>query len=206
MADPISDKRVIREAVLAARSALTARDRERHDAALAAAAGTLVRDLACVAAYAPLADEPGGAGLPDRLAEAMPSRSATSPAVRPYGLLLPAMLPDRELDWVTYEGALAAGTALRVLREPPGRRLGVDAIAEADLVFVPALAVDVTGARLGRGGGSYDRALGRVRAGVPIIALLYPDEVLPEVPTQPHDRPVTAALTPDGLVEFPPSR
>ncbi len=204
MADPSSDKRVVREAVLAARSALTARDRERHDAALAAAAGELIRDLACVAAYAPLADEPGGITLPDRLAEAMPS--ATSRGQRPYGLLLPAMLPDRDLDWVTYEGVLASGAQLRVLREPPGQRLGVDAIAEAELVFVPALAVDVTGARLGRGGGSYDRALTRVRAGVPIIALLYPDEVLPTVPTQPHDRPVTAALTPDGLVEFPRSR
>lgn len=204
MADPISDKRVIREAVLAARSALTAGDRQRHDDALATAACELVRDLGCVAAYAPLADEPGGTTLPDRLAEAMPS--ATSPGQRPYGLLLPAMLPDRDLDWVTYEGALAAGGALRILREPPGQRLGVDAIAAADLVFVPALAVDGTGARLGRGGGSYDRALGRVRAGVPIIALLYPDEVLPTVPTQPHDRPVTAALTPDGLVEFPQSR
>jgi 5-formyltetrahydrofolate cyclo-ligase len=60
--------------------------------------------------------------------------------------------------------------------------------------------VDPTGARLGRGGGSYDRALTRVRPGVPVIALLYPGEMVPAVPTQPHDRPVTAVLTPDGLM------
>jgi 5-formyltetrahydrofolate cyclo-ligase len=91
-----------------------------------------------------------------------------------------------------------------VVREPPGPRLGVTAIASAEIVFVPALAVDATGARLGRGGGSYDRALRRVGAGVPVIALLYAGEIVPAVPTEPHDHPVTAALTPDGLVDLRP--
>jgi 5-formyltetrahydrofolate cyclo-ligase len=183
---------VIREATLEARSALPAAERSRLDAAIVAAACDLARALRCVAAYAPLPDEPGGSGLPERLAAVLP----------PDGLLLPALLPDRDLDWVTYAGTLREGGTMRVLREPPGRRLGVAAIARAEIVFVPALAADPTGARLGRGGGSYDRALPRVRAGVPIIALLYPGEILPVIPTQPHDRPVTAALTPDGVTAF----
>jgi 5-formyltetrahydrofolate cyclo-ligase len=37
---------------------------------------------------------------------------------------------------------------------------------------------------------------------VPIIALLYAGEVVPTVPVEPHDRPVTAALTPGGIIEF----
>ena len=45
------------------------------------------------------------------------------------------------------------------LLEPDGERLGVDAIATADVVLVPGLAVAADGMRLGRGGGSYDRAL-----------------------------------------------
>jgi 5-formyltetrahydrofolate cyclo-ligase len=53
--------------------------------------------------------------------------------------------------------------------------------------------------RLGRGGGSYDRALGRVPVGTFVCALLYDGEVLDDVPRGPHDRPVTAVATPSGV-------
>jgi 5-formyltetrahydrofolate cyclo-ligase len=53
---------------------------------------------------------------------------------------------------------------------------------------------------LGRGGGSYDRALTRVKPGVPVIALLYREELLATVPAEAHDQRVTAVLTPDGLL------
>jgi 5-formyltetrahydrofolate cyclo-ligase len=187
-----SAKRVLRESLLAARSALSAQDRASHDAAIVARAEALAGGAALVAGYAPLPDEPGGPALPQRLARILP----------PRGLLLPAMRPDRDLDWVAYTGQLAAGTVLRAVREPPGTRLGVAALSRAEIVFVPALAVDASGTRLGRGGGSYDRALARVPAGVPIVALLYPGELVAVVPRQAHDRPVTAVITPEGLVEI----
>lgn len=196
VSDDGSNKRVMREAVLAARAALSADERARADAAIIAAARDLVAGLACVAAYAPLADEPGGPALPEGLAAAVAAEHRSG---QTYGLLLPAMRPDRDLDWVRFDGTLGVGSTLRILREPPGPRLGVAAITDAELVLVPALAVDATGGRLGRGGGSYDRALTRVRPGVPIVALLYAGEMVPAVPTEPHDRPVTAVLTPDGL-------
>jgi 5,10-methenyltetrahydrofolate synthetase len=192
MSEPPSGKRVLRESLLTARTAQTEHDRARADAALIAAARRLVAGAARVAAYAPMPGEPGGPTLPDELAATVP----------PGGLLLPALRPDRDLDWVAYTGTLVDGGVIRALREPPGPRLGVEAIATAEIVFVPALAVDSTGARLGRGGGSYDRALTRVRPDVPVIALLYEDELLPAVPTEPHDRPVTAALTPDRFVDL----
>jgi 5-formyltetrahydrofolate cyclo-ligase len=53
--------------------------------------------------------------------------------------------------------------------------------------------------RLGRGGGSYDRALGRVPVGTFTCALLFDDEVGIAVPTEPHDRPVRAVATPTGV-------
>jgi 5-formyltetrahydrofolate cyclo-ligase len=187
-----SVKRVLREAILAARSALSAEERARADDAIVAGIGQLIGQATRVAGYAPLVDEPGGSALPERLSAMLPAG----------GLLLPVMEPDRDLDWVAYDGSLVAGGALRILREPPGPRLGREVLRTAEIVFVPALAVDATGARLGRGGGSYDRALARVRPGVPVIALLYPGELVPRVPAEPHDRPVTAALTPDGLVQF----
>ncbi|WP_281285858.1 5-formyltetrahydrofolate cyclo-ligase [Nocardioides humi] len=88
--------------------------------------------------------------------------------------------------------------------EPLGEPLGVDAVATADVVLVPGLAVSTGGLRLGRGGGSYDRALARVPVGTFTCVLLYDDEVLPEVPAEPHDRPVTAAATPSGVVRVRP--
>jgi 5-formyltetrahydrofolate cyclo-ligase len=80
----------------------------------------------------------------------------------------------------------------------PVDRLGLDAIGTADVVLVPGLAVSPTGDRLGLGGGCYDRALGRVPVGTPVVILLYDGEVGLDVPVDPHDRPVTAAATPSG--------
>ena len=59
--------------------------------------------------------------------------------------------------------------------------------------------VSADGSRLGRGGGSYDRALGRVPVGTFTCTLLYDGEWPVEVPTDPHDRPVTAVATPRGV-------
>ncbi|MFJ6952794.1 5-formyltetrahydrofolate cyclo-ligase, partial [Micromonospora aurantiaca (nom. illeg.)] len=74
----------------------------------------------------------------------------------------------------------------------------------AALVVVPAVAVDRRGIRLGRGGGSYDRALARVPATVPTVALLHDGELVAAVPALPHDRPVHCVITPaDGLVAVP---
>ncbi|MGZ6737774.1 MAG: 5-formyltetrahydrofolate cyclo-ligase, partial [Nocardioides sp.] len=57
---------------------------------------------------------------------------------------------------------------------------------------------------LGRGGGSYDRALGRVPVGTFTCVLLYDGEVGLDVPAEPHDRPVRAAAPPSGVVRLGP--
>jgi 5-formyltetrahydrofolate cyclo-ligase len=178
---PSSRKAALRRAVLAARHGLPPPERRRADATLAAALVPLVAGRV-VAGHVPIAEEPGGADLLPALATAA-------------RLLLPVLLPDLDLDWARYEGDLVPGG--RGLREPPGPRLGVAAIADAELIVAPAVAVDRRGIRLGRGGGSYDRALARATGRV--IAVLYPDDLVDEVPTEPHDRPVDAVLTPDGL-------
>jgi 5-formyltetrahydrofolate cyclo-ligase len=97
--------------------------------------------------------------------------------------------------------------------QPGGPRLGLDAICAADLVLVPALAVDRRGRRLGRGGGSYDRALARLfgaagrssgtGSAVLICAVIFDEELLDEVPTDVHDQPVGAVLTPTRLARVP---
>ena len=111
-------------------------------------------------------------------------------------VLLPLLRADDDLDWASYEGPDSLGPGPRGLLEPTEPPRGVTAITSADLVIVPALAVDRGGMRLGRGGGSYDRALARVGAAIPTIALIYDDELLEEVPAGPLDQPVRMAAQP----------
>lgn len=151
-----------------------------------------VRRAATVAAYVSVGSEPGTGPLLEGLREAGKR------------VVLPVLLPDGDLAWAAYHGPRSLAPARRGLLEPVGERLEPEAVATADAVLVPGLAVDRTGMRLGRGGGSYDRALARVPVGTFTCALLYDDEVLPPgaVPVQAHDRPVAAAATPDGLHRF----
>jgi 5-formyltetrahydrofolate cyclo-ligase len=179
-------KFALRNRLLAARKSLSPEDRAKAAAAVQAALKDLVRAQSptMIAGYVPLGPEPGGADLPEILGER---------------LILPVLRPDNDLDWVRYEGPDTLRPGTRGLREPIGPRLGVDAVTEATLLIVPALAVDLSGIRMGRGGGSYDRALARVGRAYS-VALLHDGELLPTVPAEPHDRRVHAVITPaEGL-------
>lgn len=149
-----------------------------------------VRRAATVAAYVSVGTEPGTGPLLEALLAAG------------RRVILPVLLPDDDLDWAAHTGRLVP--ARRGLLEPDGPRLGRGAVATADVVLTPGLAVDRGGMRLGRGGGSYDRALGRVPVGTFTCTLLYADEVVEQVPADAHDRPVAAAVTPDGITLFRP--
>jgi 5-formyltetrahydrofolate cyclo-ligase len=111
-------------------------------------------------------------------------------------VLLPLLQADDDLDWASYEGPASLAAGPRGLLEPTEPSRGVNAVTSADLVIVPALAVDRGGMRLGRGGGSYDRALARVGAAVPTIALIYDDELLDEVPAGALDQRVRMVAQP----------
>ncbi len=153
-----------------------------------------VRRAATVAVYISVSNEPGTGPLVEQL-HAMGRR-----------LILPVLLPDNDLDWAVYTGPEGLMPAGRGLLEPAAPRLGVDAVATADVVLCPALAVDRSGMRIGRGGGSYDRVLTRIPAGTFVCALLYDGEVVDRVPADEHDRRVTAAVTPQGVSRFPSAR
>ena len=145
-----------------------------------------------IAVYYSLAYEPGTHGLVYALWK------------RGGYVLLPLLRPDADLDWASYEGPDSLRPGPRGLTEPSEPPRGPDAVARADLVLVPALAVDRSGVRLGRGGGSYDRALARVGPGIPTIALLYDGELLDEVPAAAHDQRVRLVARPSaGITSLP---
>lgn len=183
-------KTALRDQVLAARrrrplGAAAAFSADVVDVALA---WQPVRAAATVAAYVSVGSEPGTGLLLDALVAAGKR------------VLLPVLRPDNDLDWAAYAGPGSLTTAARGLYEPVGARQGVDGVRGADVVLVPGLAVSSAGERLGRGGGSYDRALARVPAGTPVAVVLYDDEVGLDVPTDPHDVPVGFALTSRGVI------
>lgn len=156
------------------------------------AVGELVPADGTVCCYVPAGTEPGSPALVDTVA----AGGAT--------VLLPVVAGARALDWAVYTGPGSLGAGLFGLREPVGPRLGAEAVGSADLVLVPALAVDHTGVRLGRGGGHYDRSLPLVRPGVEIVAVVRDEEFVRRLPADPHDVRVTGVITPArGLVRLP---
>ena len=147
--------------------------------------------------YIPVGSEPGATpGATSGDAEAFLD------GLRDVRVLLPIARTGLPMQWAPYRpGHLVA--APFGLREPAPPWLGPEAIAEASVLLIPALAVDRRGVRLGRGAGFYDRALQLVDPAARLIAVVRDDELLDEVPAEPHDVPVTHALTPGhGLIRL----
>lgn len=70
------------------------------------------------------------------------------------------------------------------LRAVPSKRVDV---AELDLIMVPGVAFDRSGARMGHGMGYYDKLLEHARLQTPLVALAFECQLFPEIPTQEHD-------------------
>ncbi|MFT3899243.1 MAG: 5-formyltetrahydrofolate cyclo-ligase [Gordonia sp. (in: high G+C Gram-positive bacteria)] len=141
---------------------------------------------ATIACYLPVGTEPGSDSMLDALVD------------QGFRVLVP-VVPDGDpqpLHWAEYRPGEALTTRRWGLAEPTTGALGPEAIADADVVFLPALAVAPDGTRLGRGAGYYDRSL--ADAGAVRIAIVYDDEVLAELPAEPTDVPMDWVLTPTG--------
>jgi 5-formyltetrahydrofolate cyclo-ligase len=187
-------KAALRERLLAARRSL-ADDVRAHEAqSLTEHAAAAVNSGDTVCAYAPVGAEPGSIEMLDALLR------------RADRVLLPVARTTADdaplaLQWGEYRpGALVK--ARFGLLEPPGPWLPATALAEARVVLVPALAVDRAGVRLGRGRGFYDRTLMHRDRQAHLIAVIRDEELLDELPREPHDVPMTHALTPGrGLID-----
>ena len=188
----MKDKRAARMHLRAARARRGPAELNEAAAALARHGLLAVGAARTVAAYASVADEPPTGTLLDELHR------------RGVRVLLPRVAGDN-LEWAPYTSwRHLTGTAHGLL-EPTGPALP-DPLGEVvDLVLAPALAVDRHGNRLGRGAGYYDRALREVPT-ERIVAVVFDDEIVTELPSEQHDIPVAAALTPSGLVALGPLR
>ena len=89
------------------------------------------------------------------------------------------------------------------LRDLPGKRVRPEAL---DLVLVPGVAFDRTGARMGHGLGYYDRLLRHARPDALLVALAFECQLFPDIPTQPHDIFMDRILTEKGAYAGPGPR
>jgi 5-formyltetrahydrofolate cyclo-ligase len=194
--DMASEKGTIRSRLLRARREHAPSVRAGWSGEACARLLDLTADADVVAAYSSFGTEPDTAPLLAGLLQ------------RGIRVLLPVLLKDGDLAWGWYSGpdSLVRGTGGI---DEPAVAADVEEILRADFVVVPGLAVDSRGMRLGRGGGSYDRVLGRIESAhqgeesrLRTVALLYPDEVGADIPAEAHDRPVDAAVTAAGLTRF----
>lgn len=71
---------------------------------------------------------------------------------------------------------------------------------EIDLVVVPGAAFDHSGARIGMGGGYYDRFMSGLRTEALKVALAFDLQVVDRVPAEPHDINVDAVVTENWVV------
>ncbi|MFC0358897.1 MULTISPECIES: 5-formyltetrahydrofolate cyclo-ligase [Kytococcus] len=187
-----ADKKEARRVVRAARREWAACERHAADGAALARHGIeLVRGEGArtVTLFTAWRTEPPTAAL---------TRALLDEGVR---VLVPLTLPDLSLDWAEVRG-LPAGDVVADDAVGLGPAMGLDGIAEADLVLTPGLAVDRAGMRLGQGGGCYDRTLPRRREGVRVVTLLHDVELVDRVPHEAHDLPVDGVLRPAGTTWF----
>ena len=144
--------------------------------------------------------------------QSLPSEPGTTPLISGvlaagYRLLLPR-IAGKDLAWVEVTDATSFVRGPLGIFEPTGPALPREPspLFLADVLVMPGLSVDRTGRRLGQGGGYYDRALSIVpthATGGPLrVAVLFDEELVAEVPSEPHDCAVDVLVTPERTVRF----
>ena len=86
------------------------------------------------------------------------------------------------------------------LREPLAEPARAIDLASIDLILVPGVAFTRAGARLGRGGGYYDRLLSSLPSGTCKIGVCFDAQIVPELPVHPHDQHVDFVATESGIL------
>jgi 5-formyltetrahydrofolate cyclo-ligase len=192
--DPVTGKEEIRRKM---RSTLRGLAPEKHaEASLEicrlAAALPAFREAKIVALFAPLPSEPDIHPLIEE-AWAQSKRVA-----------FPLMLQDGDsprLEWhevTAWDEIIVAGPF--GIREPDPVRCPRIESESIQCAFVPGLAFDASGNRLGRGGGYYDSAIAAATGKIAWIGLMFACQEIPKVPRESHDQRLPEILTENGLL------
>lgn len=174
-------KAALRATALRARRDLEPGDRRRASETVAARLAGLpeLRRARIVLLYAAMADEVDPAGLVAPLAR------------RGVRTLFPRVHGDR-LELVAASDLLTLRLGSHGIREPVGPAMDPELV---DVAVIPGVAFDLTGGRIGQGGGHYDRLLPLLSGRTVRIGACFACQVVPRVPRAGHDEPVDVVVT-----------
>lgn len=175
-----------RERQMALRKALDLAERRRLSERIAERAEAVVGEAAglTIACYWPIRGEPDLRGLIERLTE-RGGRCALPVVVDRAGpLVFRAWAPGEKLERGVW------GIPVPANGEP----------VTPDVVISPVVAFDRECYRLGNGGGYYDRTLAALPERPRLIGVGYAHAQVPTIYPQPHDIPMDAIVTEDGVV------
>jgi len=195
----VAEKEEIRREMRMRRKALAPEERERASKAIC---GKLAADEAVGRALA-------ASGEPRAIAVYLASRDEIdlSDFIRDM-LRRGAAVVSPRWNGRTYELAKVNGLSEPDLRRGP---MGILEPAEADIAqpgevaawIVPGLAFTPDGKRLGYGGGWYDRMLAAAGKGSVKIGVAHGFQIVPDIPTEPHDVRLDRIVADDGFRATP---
>lgn len=86
----------------------------------------------------------------------------------------------------------------------PDRKLPLIDPADVDLFLIPGIGFDRNGHRLGHGSGFYDRLLVANHNKAFRLGYAYDFQIVPVIPSEPHDVPMNAIVTPNEIISVGP--
>lgn len=107
-------------------------------------------------------------------------------------VVVPKCMPKNSLKHLVLENLSDLTTSTFNTKIPKNE---LEYTGKIDLIIVPALGFDYNGNRLGFGAGYYDRFLADNSESVK-IGLAFDFQVIPSIPTEPHDIPMNIVFTP----------
>jgi 5-formyltetrahydrofolate cyclo-ligase len=115
-------------------------------------------------------------------------------------------LDPAKLDCSPYAASSIKGAAKY------GRLVGLDEIKKIDLIVCGSVAVNRRGARVGKGGGYSDLEFAlltenkKISVKTPIVTSVHALQIVDgDLPMTEHDIPLSAIITPDGVIEVDPA-
>ena len=116
-------------------------------------------------------------------------------------LWLPVIIEDKRLAFARWDADTELVSNRYGIPEPAAgtERRALEAM---DIVFLPLVAWDTRGSRLGMGGGYYDRSLAAAKGELALkVGLAYTFQEVPELPREAWDQSLDFILTENGVVE-----
>lgn len=120
-------------------------------------------------------------------------------------VILPRILAHNQLAWGLVEDWDSLIANPRGILQPSREAELWTGWNETSLVLVPGLGFDVSGRRIGYGGGYYDRFIQGLRdggMGISCAGIAFAVQVLEELPGEPHDQVMDMVLTEQGWTSF----